>query len=330
MRAFTRAGRANGGYAHAVTETYPADPMADLLDVLDIRLLGEARVHTEAAPGELAGDLHDETPLVFIGRSHFYRGRVFGGQVLAQAVIAAGRTVAMVEGSPRYLHSLHAYFVRPGDDTRPIRFAVEQVRDGGSFSTRRVQAMQRGHVLLSMMASFQVEADGLDHAEPMPDAPDPDHMPTIAEQMADIDHPSRDFLSRPRAIDIRHVDGNLYLEPASDRRARQSLWLRSSGPLPDDPLVHAAVIAYASDFSILEPVLRRHGLVWMDHRLRPASLDHAMWFHRPVRADDWVLYTQQSPSASGGRGLSLGRMFARDGRHVVTVAQEGMLRVKEE
>jgi acyl-CoA thioesterase-2 len=303
--------------------------MADLLDLLDLTLLGEAHIHIDAAPGETAGDAGDETPLVFVGRSHFYQGRVFGGQVLAQAVVAAGRTVATVEGPPRALHSLHAYFVRPGDDTRHIRFAVERMRDGGSFSTRRVHAMQQGRVLLSMIASFQTEAGGLDHEEPMPPAPDPDQLPTIAEQMADIDHPSREFLARPRAIDIRHVHGNLYLEPAAERTDAQSLWLRTSGPLPDDPLLHAAVLAYASDFSILEPILRRHGLAWMNNRLRPASLDHAMWFHRPIRADEWVLYTQQSPSASGGRGLSVGRMFGRDGHHAVTLAQEGMMRVKE-
>lgn len=312
-----------------MSELYPPDPVADLLDLLDLTLLGEAHVHVDAAPGEPPGELGDNNPLVFVGRSHFYRGRVFGGQVLAQAVIAAGRTVQTLDGPPRVIHSLHAYFVRPGDDTRPIRFSVEQMRDGGSFSTRRVHAMQQGQVLLSMIASFQEPAAGLDHAEGMPAAPDPDRLPTIAEQVAEIDHPSREFLGRPRAIDIRHVDGNLYLEPAAERRVAQSLWLRTAGSLPDDPLLHAAVLAYASDFSILEPILRRHGLTWMDHRLRSASLDHAMWFHRAVRADEWVLYTQQSPSASGGRGLSVGRMFARDGRHAVTLAQEGMVRVKE-
>lgn len=312
-----------------MTDRYPSDPLADLIDLLDITLLGEAHVHVDAAPGETAGDTGDETPLVFVGRSHLYQGRVFGGQVLAQAVIAAGRTVATLDGPPRAVHSLHAYFIRPGDDTRPIRFAVERMRDGGSFSTRRVHAMQHGQVLLSMIASFQTAAGGLEHEERMPSAPDPDSLPTIAEQVADIDHPSREFLARPRAIDIRHVHGNLYLQPAPERSDAQFLWLRTSGPLPDDPLLHAAVLAYASDFSILEPILRRHGLAWMNNRLRPASLDHAMWFHRPIRVDEWVLYTLQSPSASGGRGLSVGRMFSRDGHHAVTLAQEGMMRVKE-
>ncbi len=312
-----------------MTQLYPADPMADLLDILDLALLGQARVRTDGAPGEQAAEVRDETPTVFSGRSHFYRGRVFGGQVLAQAVVAAGRTVQTVPGPARELHSLHAYFVRPGDDTRPIRFAVENIRDGRSFSTRRVRAMQHSQVLLSMVASFQVPAPGIEHHEPMPAAPDPESLPTIAQEVADLDHPSREFLARPRAIDIRHVDGNVYVDPAPTRAARQALWLRTSGPLPDDPLLHAAVLAYASDFSILEPVLRRHGLVWMDHRLRSASLDHAMWFHRPLRADEWVLYTQQSPSATGGRGLAFGQMFARDGRHAVTLAQEGMLRLKQ-
>lgn len=307
---------------------WPADPVADLLEVLDLTLLGEATISVGGAPGDAESDLGEHNPLVFVGRSQYFGGRVFGGQVLAQSLIAAGRTVADVPGPSRMVHSLHGYFVRGGDDSHPIRFVVERLRDGGSFSVRRVHAVQRGETLLSMTASFQVPADGLTHQGMMPAAPDPTWLPTIADQMAEIDHPSRDYLSRPRAIDIRHVEGNIYLQPGRQRAARQSVWIRCTGALPDDPLIHAAVLTYASDFNLLEPVLRRHGLAWVDRRLRPASLDHAMWFHRHTRADDWVLYAQSSPSATGGRGLAIGRMFAQDGRLVASVAQEGMLRLK--
>ncbi|MEI2764881.1 MAG: acyl-CoA thioesterase II [Dermatophilaceae bacterium] len=307
---------------------WPADPVADLLEVLDLNLLGEATISVGGAPGDAESDLGEHNPLVFVGRSQYFGGRVFGGQVLAQSLIAAGRTVADVPGPSRMVHSLHGYFVRGGDDSHPIRFVVERLRDGGSFSVRRVHAVQRGETLLSMTASFQVPADGLTHQGMMPAAPDPTWLPAIADQMAEIDHPSRDYLSRPRAIDIRHVEGNIYLQPGRQRAARQSVWIRCTGALPDDPLIHAAVLTYASDFNLLEPVLRRHGLAWVDRRLRPASLDHAMWFHRHTRADDWVLYAQSSPSATGGRGLAIGRMFAQDGRLVASVAQEGMLRLK--
>jgi acyl-CoA thioesterase-2 len=178
-----------------------------------------------------------------------------------------------------------------------------------------------------MITSFQAPAGGLDHHEPMPQVPGPDELPSVEDQFGGIDHPgARHLLKRP--IDHRHVEGNLYVS-AGEPEARQHVWLRAVGELPDDPLVHAAVLAYASDYTLLEPVLRRHGITWTDRRLRPASLDHAMWFHRPVRADAWVLYDQESPSASSGRGLGLGRMYAADGTLVATVAQEGMVRIKE-
>jgi acyl-CoA thioesterase-2 len=180
-----------------------------------------------------------------------------------------------------------------------------------------------------MITSFQEDAGGLDHQDPMPEVPAPDELPSLADQFGGIDHPgARHLLRRP--IDLRHVQGNLFVAPGTDRVPQQEVWMRALGQLPDDPLVHAAVLAYASDYTLLEPVIRRHGLTWTDPRLRPASLDHAMWFHRPVRIDEWVLYTSTSPSASGGRGLGVGRMFAADGRLVATVAQEGMVRVKEQ
>ena len=313
--------------------------MADLLDVLDLDDVGTARISVDGAPGDEESELGESSASVFVGRSQRQpHGRVFGGQVLAQSVIAAGRTVGSPGGgrggpadapAPRRIHSLHAYFVRPGDDSHPIRFAVEAMRDGNSFSTRRVTAIQYGKAILSMIASFQQAAEGLDHQDSMPAAPDPESLPSMAELLGHIEHPSAQFFAHGRPIDLRHVEGSIHLEPGRQKAARQTVWLKALGPLPDDALVHAAVLAYASDYSLLEPVLRRHGIAWSDPRLRPASLDHAMWFHRPARADEWVLYTQQSPSASGGRGLAAGRMFAGDGRLIASVGQEGMLRLKK-
>ncbi len=306
-------------------------PLAELLDVLDLRPLGDAHFTVQGAEGDAESQLGESDATVFLGRSQEQpHGRVFGGQVLAQSVIAAGRTVADVRGGgPRHIHSLHGYFVRPGDDSHPIRFAVERIRDGNSFSTRRVHAIQYGKPILSMIASFQEDAGGMDHQDSMPAAPDPESLPTAQDLLAQVDHPvARDF-ARARPIDLRHVEGNIYYEPGRQRAAQQSVWLKAIGRLPDDPLLHAAVLAYASDYSLLEPVIRRHGIAWSDPRLRPAILDHAMWFHRPARADEWILYTEQSPSAQGGRGLATGRMFAADGRLLATVAQEGMLRLKE-
>jgi acyl-CoA thioesterase II len=312
----------------------PDDPLADLLDVLDLEELGSARITVEGVSGPGASSIGESGASVFLGRSQrMPHGRVFGGQVLAQCVMAAGRTVLDIEAGdpefgPRPIHSLHGYFMRPGDDTQPIRFAVERMRDGRSFSTRRVHAIQEGMPILSMIASFQRPASGLDHQEPMPTAPPPGELRSLSDALGGIDHPAARQMAR-RPIEHRHVEGHLVLSPAADQVTHQSVWMRTLGPLPDDPLVHAAVLAYGSDYTLLEPVLRRHGLTWSDRRLRAASLDHAMWFHRPARVDDWILYVQDSPSASGGRGLAIGRMFSHDGILVATVAQEGMVRVKE-
>ncbi|MGL5861411.1 MAG: acyl-CoA thioesterase [Phycicoccus sp.] len=314
-------------------------PLLDLLATLDLEELGSARVSIQ--PMSRAGALADEpaVPLpetfaedvtLFRGQSQKQpHGRVFGGQVLAQGVVASGRTVTAVPGAARRLHSIHAYFMRPGDDTQPITFSVERMRDGRSFSTRRVHAIQHGAPILSMSASFQVPGRGLDHQDPMPEAPDPLSVPSLAEVFAGVDHPGARHLAEGRAIDQRHVEGNIFAVPASERVADQRVWMRAVGTLPDDPLVHEAVLAYASDYSLLESVLRRHGRVWTTPGLKAASLDHAMWVHRPARADDWLLYAQHSPSAQGGRGLGLGRMFGADGTLLATVAQEGMLRVPD-
>lgn len=306
-------------------------PLADLLDVLDLEPVGSAHITMREADGGTTDfDLGESDRDIFIGRSQpMPHGRVFGGQVLAQSVIAAGRTVQDLEGVPRQIHSLHGYFLRAGDAGHRIRFSVERLRDGHSFSVRRVQAIQNGRAIMSMIASFQSEADGLDHQDHMPAAPDPERMETLAEVFAGMDNPQANFWSKDKAIDLRHVEGAIYLHPGRQLASRQSVWLKANGTLPGDPLVNAAVLAYCSDYSLLEPVLRKHGLAWSDRRLRVASLDHAMWFHRPGRADDWILYTQSSPSASGGRGLAAARMFSSDGVLLATVAQEGMMRLKE-
>lgn len=316
-----------------MTDPHP-DPLVDLLQTLDLEELGSAQVSVQprslaAAPGVELPDTFAEDVTLFRGSSQKQpHGRVFGGQVLAQGVVASGRTVAGVGDVPRRLHSLHAYFMRPGDDTQPITFSVERMRDGRSFSTRRVHAVQHGHPILSMSTSWQAPDGGLDHQDTAPQVPDPESVPSLAELFAGTDDPRAQHISR-RAIELRHVEGNLFAGPPTEQVAEQHVWMRAVGRLPDDPLVHDAVLAYASDYSLLEPVLRRHGLPWTTRGLKMASLDHAMWFHRPARADEWVLYSQESPSAQGGRGLGIGRMFAADGTLVATVAQEGMVRVPE-
>ncbi|MFP5347114.1 MAG: acyl-CoA thioesterase [Actinomycetes bacterium] len=261
---------------------------------------------------------------VFVGQSQRQvHGRVFGGQVLGQTVIAAGRTVPV----DRLVHSMHAYFLRPGDANRPITFRVERLRDGRSFTARRVHAYQQEKTILSMTASFQELDPGLDHQDEMPDAPDPETLPTAYERIGHIDLSAAQYWARGRPLDIRHVQQPVYFTADTSGQSRQMVWMRTVGRLPDDQLLHRAVLAYASDYTLLESVLRRHGKMWTTPGLKPASIDHAMWWHRTVRADEWMLYVESSPSASGARGLGLGRIFRRDGTLVATVAQEGMLRV---
>ncbi|HET7398597.1 MAG TPA: acyl-CoA thioesterase II [Intrasporangium sp.] len=313
-------------------ELHPTPPIVELLEVLDLKELGSVEIAVRGLQGQDASAaLGANSARVFEGQSQLMpHGRVFGGQVLAQCVMAAGLTLKEVEAGqgPRPIHSLHGYFMRPGDDTLPIRFAVEEMRDGQSFSTRRVHAIQRGKPIMSMTCSFQERAEGLDHQDTMPEVPGPEGLRSLSELMAGIDHPAARHIADERPVEQRPVEVTTYVEPARDRVAAQNVWMRAVGELPDDPLLHAAVLAYASDYSLLEPVLRRHGLVWSDPRLRVASLDHSMWFHRHVNVEEWLLYTQESPSATSGRGLGIGRMFSRDGRLVATTAQEGMVRVK--
>ena len=253
------------------------------------------------------------------------RQRVYGGQVAGQALVAAGRTV---EGDRR-VHSLHAYFLRPGDVSVPILYQVDRIRDGRSFTTRRVVAVQRGRAIFNLSASFHVEEQGLEHQFPMPEAPDPESLPTFEERMAPFKEQLGDWYRRPRPIDQRFVDGMTRMgDDKGARDPRQQVWVRADGRLPDDPLLHACVVAYASDMTLLDSALLPHDIAWDDARFMGASLDHAMWFHRPFRADEWLLYQQDSPTAFGARALSRGMLFTRAGHLAVSVVQEGLVRLK--
>jgi acyl-CoA thioesterase II len=251
-------------------------------------------------------------------------GRVFGGQVLAQSVVAASRTV----DPSRPVHSLHGYFLRPGDAAKPITFAVDRIHDGRSFSTRRTQAYQNGVPILSGIMSFQTEDEGLEHQIDAPEGlPEPDDLPSAREVLGAIEHPIARIWAEERAFDMRYVTSPVYVSVEGERVAHQAVWVRALGTLPDEPVIHRAALAYVSDYTILEPVMRRHGVSWARPDFTMASLDHGMWWHRFARADEWLLYTQESPTSGGGRGLALGRMFDRSGRLVASVAQEGMIRV---
>lgn len=260
----------------------------------------------------------------FTGTSlHKRGGRVFGGQVLAQALLAAARTVA----DDRLPHSVHGYFLRPGDVAEPITFAVERMRDGRSFSARRTHAIQRDVPILSMITSFQEDQPGVEHADRPPTAvPPPEDLPSAMEVLEPLDHPIAEYWSRAAAFDLRYVEGSLYDAPSATRTDRQMVWMRASGPVPDDQVLHRALLAYGCDQVMLEPLMRRHGVSWTTPGVSMASLDHAMWWHRPVRVDQWLLYVQSAPSAQGGRGLGAARVYQRDGTLVASVAQEGMVR----
>ncbi|MFT4030059.1 MAG: acyl-CoA thioesterase II [Protaetiibacter sp.] len=286
------------------------DPLARLLATLDLTDTG-ARTDED----------------IFTGPSQWMPGgRVFGGQVYAQAIMAAIRTVV----PERVIHSTHGYFLRPGDAGQPITFSVDRIHDGRSFSTRRTQAYQNGVPILSMIASFQDHDPGLEHQVDAPvGVTPPEELPSAAEVLRPVDHPVAQFWATSRAFDIRHVEQPIYFAADPARTPRQALWMRTIGPMPDDDRLHRAALAYASDYSILEPILRAHAVAWTHRGLKMASLDHAMWWHRPVRVDEWLLFVQESPTASGGRGLSTGRIFTREGALVATVAQEGMVRVPE-
>ncbi|TDP97122.1 acyl-CoA thioesterase-2 [Labedaea rhizosphaerae] len=251
--------------------------------------------------------------------------RVFGGQVAGQALVAAGRTVP----ADRRVHSLHAYFIRGGDPSVPIVYEVDRIRDGRSFTTRRVVAVQHGKAIFSLSASFQVDEPGIEHEAAMPaGVPEPESLPTRAEIVADYQERLGAFAKRPQPIDVRYVTEPPWISrERGPREARNQVWMRADGVLPDDQLLHVCVLTYASDMTLLDAVLAKHGVYWGMDKVLGASLDHALWFHRPFRADEWVLYDCESPTASGARGLATGRFFTREGHLVATVVQEGLLRV---
>jgi acyl-CoA thioesterase-2 len=251
--------------------------------------------------------------------------RVFGGQVLGQALSAACQTVE----AGRPVHSLHGYFLLAGDPGHDIIYDVERIRDGGSFTTRRVKAIQHGRPIFTMSASFHKREEGFDHQAEMPVVPRPEELPSVAQLMAqsgaEIPASMRNFWQRENPIDMRVTDPSRYFSQGP-RAPAQAVWLRANGTLPADPVVHAALLAYASDFTLLDTALIPHGKVLFDPDLQLASLDHAMWFHRPFAADAWVLYIQDSPSGSGARGFCRGLLFAQDGRLIASTVQEGLMR----
>lgn len=288
-----------------------SDPLAELLHTLDLSDLAGARTRED----------------IFVGPSQpRVNHRVYGGQVLAQSIVAAARTVA----EDRPIHSMHGYFLRPGDDAESITFGIERLRDGRSFSARRIHAYQKGQVILSAIASFQLPSDGVSHQDPMPGGiPDPEELPSLVEAYGGRADAATQQWLLDRPFDVRHIEEPLYLSAAKERVAHQAVWLKAKGRLPSDQTLHRAALAYASDYVVLEAALRKHGIPWATRGLSVASLDHAMWWHNHVSVDEWLLYVIDSPSASGARGLGYGRFYSQDGTLVATVAQEGMIRVPD-
>ena len=254
--------------------------------------------------------------------------RVYGGQVLGQALVAAVRTV----DEPRPAHSFHAYFLLGGDPKHPIIYEVERTRDGGSFSTRRIKAIQHGRTMFAMSVSFHKQEEGYEHQAEMPKVPPPEDLPsasTLINKMLDrLPESMRSYWQRERPIDMRPVDISRYLTREKSPPA-QYVWIRANGKLPDDPKLHQCVLAYASDFTLLDTALIAHGKLLFDSDIQLASLDHALWFHRPFRADEWLLYAQDSPTANGARGFCRGNVFTQDGRLIASVAQEGLIRLRD-
>jgi len=250
--------------------------------------------------------------------------RVFGGQVIGQALVAATRTV-----DGRAPHSLHGYFLLPGDPKIPIIYDVERIRDGRSFTTRRVKAIQHGQPIFTLSASFQVEEQGFSHDIAMPSVLDPDDLPTEQEIRARVmplmPDPVRKYFERERPIELRPIEFKRYMSREA-LEPKFNVWIRATGPLPDDPAIHQAVLAYASDMTLLDSTLVAHGRTVFEREVQAASLDHSLWFHRPFRADDWLLYAQESPFTGGARGFARGSIFTREGKLIASVAQEGLIR----
>lgn len=288
--------------------TVPPTPVQELIALLDLEPI-EVNIFRGISPQD---------------RSQ----RVFGGQVLGQALVAASRTV-----ENRLAHSLHAYFLLPGDPKVPILYEVDRSRDGKSFSSRRVVAIQHGRPIFHMSVSFDVaEQDQLEHQIDAPKVPRPDELPSeedMRRKVIDrIPEQYRDHFLRPRPIEIKPV-GRMDIFNPQKQPPHQAVWIRATDRLPDDVALQQCVLAYASDMTLLDTALMPHGIGWFDDRIQMASIDHAMWFHRPFRADEWLLYAQDSPSAFGSRGFNRGTIYTEDGRLVASVAQEGLMRLRK-
>jgi acyl-CoA thioesterase-2 len=291
-----------------------------------------ARTEDESAPNAALKDLLATLTLEPL-EDNLFRGargregwqRVYGGQVLGQAMMAAAQTV----DPGRSIHSLHGYFLLAGDPSLPIIYDVERIREGGSFTTRRVKAIQHGRAIFSMSASFHKQEEGFEHQSSMPDVPPPESLPNPKELMGRLidrlPENMRRYFERELPIEMRVTDVSRYLN-REKKDPVQNIWIRASGPLPDDPVLHQAVLAYASDFTLLDTALIAHGKLLFDPDVQLASLDHALWYHRPFRADAWMLYVQDSPSAYGARGFCRGTIYARNGSLIASVAQEGLMR----
>jgi acyl-CoA thioesterase-2 len=249
------------------------------------------------------------------------RQRVFGGQVAAQALMAAGRTVERGD-----VHSLHSYFLRPGDPKIPILYEVDRIRDGRSFTTRRVVAIQHGRAIFNLEASFHDAEPGLEHQRAMPAAPDPESLPTVEERVAAAGFEVDEWFKRPRPIDQRFVAAHPW-GPERDREPADKVWIRADGTLNGDQLLHSCVAAYASDMNLMDAIIKPHEIDWDDGHLMAASLDHCMWFHRRFRVDEWMLYDTDSPIAFGARGLARGFLYDRSGQLCVSMVQEGLTRI---
>ncbi|WP_433665258.1 acyl-CoA thioesterase [Nocardia sp. CA-128927] len=248
--------------------------------------------------------------------------RTFGGQLVAQAIIAAGRTVG-----DRPVHAINAHFVRGGDTTKPIEYRVDRHRDGRTFANRTVTALQDDQELFVMLAAFQDWNEGLEHGQPLPDVPDPETLSRVEESFEGLEDKLAMFIQAPHPIDMRYANDPAWIMKGTGKRLNHNrVWMRTDGRLPDDPLLHVAALGYSSDTTLLDSVITTHGLSWGLDRIVAATVNHSIWFHRPFRFDEWALYATESPVASGSRGLATGRFFSRDGELLATTVQEGLIR----
>lgn len=268
-------------------------------------------------------DLEEIEQDVFLGRHpDKVWSRTFGGQLVSQAIIAAGRTVG-----DRSIHVVNAHFVRGGDVKKPIEYRVERHRDGRAFANRTVTATQDGQELFVMLAAFQDWGKGLEHAHAQPEVPDPETLPRIEETFAGLEDELKMFVKAPHPIDMRYTNDPAWILKATGERLNHNrVWMRADGDLPDDPLIHVAALGYSSDTTVMDSIITTHGLSWGLDRIVAATVNHSIWFHRPFRFDEWALYATESPVAAGSRGLATGRFFARSGDLLATTVQEGIIR----